>query len=443
MVWKILKTPGSSIGFSSTISSQPILTDGKDHCEHPLKLFNEEIEIDLYHKGTERKFSFLGSPVIPYIREKLEPKGLNGKGITVGVVETYVDEENQLFQPLETERLEHMEGETFHAKQTTALLCHQKFGIAPGVNYHLYNLPQSEDTQFTSLPSKSELDNYISELLLKTVQDLTKKLEEIINDSSKNKNLRVINASLGRSLKKASQIAWYMMHGLTRPLDVNLGNWYEIVYGTRNKEKVPIDKQLQAVIDYVSKLYESNGFTQVMDEYRKLTRALAEKGIIVIVAVGNDHDDGDSFRTHLLTDPRPIMSLGAEFGFLAQSDHVISVASCESTKNSKELDHCKVSQKSSRGDGKIWNPTLAAPGEVIFQLKDSSENIIENHVSTSAACPFVSGIIAIMLEMNPDLTFEEIKNLLEVAAYNNAHIRDISAAGAGIINPFRVLDLVR
>jgi subtilisin family serine protease len=123
------------------------------------------------------------------------------------------------------------------------------------------------------------------------------------------------------------------------------------------------------------------------------------------------------------------------------SDHVVSAASTDSNNTPGNFRDDKIAHNSSRGDGKKWNPTVAATGNLTFEYQSidgktgkRDKPIHSNVLATSAAAPFVSGTIALMLQQNPDLTFEQVKNILQSTAHNDPN-RPEKEEGAGIVNP--------
>jgi subtilisin family serine protease len=79
-------------------------------------------------------------------------------------------------------------------------------------------------------------------------------------------------------------------------------------------------------------------------------------------------------------------------------------------------------------DGKIL-PTISAPGQLIFSalssnikedVKDSTiiskDGMYIGFQGTSMACPHVTGVVALLLQVKPDLTFDKIINILKNSA---------------------------
>jgi serine protease AprX len=89
---------------------------------------------------------------------------------------------------------------------------------------------------------------------------------------------------------------------------------------------------------------------------------------------------------------------------------------------------------SSRGpsaDGRTV-PHVCAPGEEIMSTVPG--DIFEFDTGTSMAAPHISGIVALLLEANPNLTPLQIKEILVTTAQKIKGTSDPNASGAGLID---------
>ncbi len=154
------------------------------------------------------------------------------------------------------------------------------------------------------------------------------------------------------------------------------------------------------------------GSSDGSDTYSTLLDRAVESGVIVCHAAGNSGPDNDGFD-----------------GFAAASNG-ISVAATNDLNTLDRADDI-IAEYSSRGprhdngDGNPYNelkPDIAAPGTGIMQAQfdiigDGSGNGYGNRGSgTSYATPLVAGVVALMLEANPNLTPELAKEILHLTA---------------------------
>ena len=157
------------------------------------------------------------------------------------------------------------------------------------------------------------------------------------------------------------------------------------------------------------------------DMHSQILNEAMEAGIVVSVAAGNDGPDNTG-----------LSGMGS-------SDLSITIGATDDL-NSVNREDDTIAGYSSRGprrdnaDGNPLNelkPELSAPGSNIIQAEgcvtsglcnnllggDASENGYTGRGSgTSYATPSVSGIIALMLEANPDLSPAEVKEILKLTA---------------------------
>jgi len=133
-----------------------------------------------------------------------------------------------------------------------------------------------------------------------------------------------------------------------------------------------------------------------------------KKGIVVVVAAGNS---------------------GPEYGTINSpgcSKNGVTVGAVDDNDN--------IAYFSSRGptsDGRI-KPDLVAPGVGITSTwKDNSFVSLSG---TSMATPHVSGIVALLLEVNPSLEPEDVKTILKSTAFNLG--LDENTQGAGRVNAY-------
>ncbi|WDU83248.1 S8 family serine peptidase [Caloramator sp. Dgby_cultured_2] len=89
-----------------------------------------------------------------------------------------------------------------------------------------------------------------------------------------------------------------------------------------------------------------------------------------------------------------------------------------------------LSEFSNRGptaDGRI-KPDITAPGSNITAAKAGTTSSYVTYSGTSMATPFISGVIALMLDANYSLTDSQVKNIL----YSSSNLKDFGPSGKDI-----------
>ncbi|KFZ30137.1 peptidase S8 [Pseudidiomarina salinarum] len=171
------------------------------------------------------------------------------------------------------------------------------------------------------------------------------------------------------------------------------------------------------------------------------TKALADRGIITVFSAGNS-GSGESTIT----------------GNFKKAPWVVTVAAGDKDGNLADFSSRGVDGKSGTAtvDGVeyVWEdrPTVTAPGVDIISARAStsslgglsasqdSELIAPEHLAfyttssgTSMSAPHISGIVALMLEANPDLTWQQVKQILQDTATVMPG-REAWEVGAGYVN---------
>lgn len=167
------------------------------------------------------------------------------------------------------------------------------------------------------------------------------------------------------------------------------------------------------------------------------TKALADRGVVVVFSAGNS-GAGEASIT----------------GNFKKAPWVVSVAAGD--KNGNLADFSSRGRRGVSGsvtiDGQSYTwvdrPTVTAPGVDVISVNASTgtfhgDTTIEPAFmpyyttlsGTSMACPHVSGIVALMLEANPQLDWPEVKAILEQTATNMPAL-EAWQAGAGYVNAY-------
>ena len=196
-------------------------------------------------------------------------------------------------------------------------------------------------------------------------------------------------------------------------------------------------------IRVVSNSWGTSGAFDPADPVNIASYELYKKGIVSVFAAGNDGPGEDTHNPD------------------AQAPWVISVGASE--KNGRLTDFSSRGKRFETGtftmaDGKPWTyynePTIVAPGVDIISTRDSTgvlpplaaqtdaDTIAPAYLpfytvmsGTSMATPHTAGIVALMLEANPNLTPAKVKSILEQTASNMSG-RGTWEVGSGHVNAY-------
>jgi len=170
-----------------------------------------------------------------------------------------------------------------------------------------------------------------------------------------------------------------------------------------------------------------------------------ESGIVVISAAGNEGPDNEGFYGSDGADE--IITVGAtdDYNTITRKDDKIAFFS-------------SVGPRANDGDENPYDelkPDVVAPGVDINTLRNSFTSAPPSGYSevsgTSFSCPIVAGVVALMLEANPDLTPAGVKNILHIIAeqrgtpnypnYPYPHNKWNRSYGYGIIDAYEAVKM--
>lgn len=222
----------------------------------------------------------------------------------------------------------------------------------------------------------------------------------------------------------ANEIVRGVAHGAglvgVKVLDANgTGTWSGVISGiewcTQNKAALGIE-----IINLsLGAAYSSDG-----TEGASLAADAAwDAGIVVLAAAGNAGPDA--------------YTIGAP----GAAKKIITVGAMSDLGASKR--GFAVSAFSSRGptlDGRV-KPDIMGPGEDITSVGTAGPNAYISYSGTSMATPFVAGVVALMLDANPNLTPNEVKTLLYRSAQDWRGDGRDKDTGAGRLQAYHALRL--
>lgn len=157
------------------------------------------------------------------------------------------------------------------------------------------------------------------------------------------------------------------------------------------------------------------------------TNGRGGKGMVILFAAGNSNDDTD--RDNYVSSEF-VIGVAASTNFDTRAGY------------SRFGSAVSISAPSSGGSLGITTTDLSGSGGY------SSGNFTGSFGGTSSACPLAAGIAALMLSVNPDLTWTEVKQVLEQTADkidpDNANYNDQGFSvfyGYGRVNAFRAVEM--
>lgn len=196
-----------------------------------------------------------------------------------------------------------------------------------------------------------------------------------------------------------------------------------------NKEKHNIKVVNMSLGDYATKSYKD-------DPWAQATQKAIEAGLVVVVAAGNEGPQPSTISTPG-TNPEAI---------------TVGAYDDKGTPDNRADD--TVASFSSRGPtavDRLSKPDILAPGVRVFgPLSPNSKLDVPDlphegkdylaMSGTSQATPMASGLAALMLQANPNLTHKDIKEILIASADRNLQ-DDANTQGAGLINAEKAVEL--
>lgn len=174
------------------------------------------------------------------------------------------------------------------------------------------------------------------------------------------------------------------------------------------------------------------GFTYNSSLQAAINRA-SQAGIIVVTAAGNEHENGQG----LNTDETPIYP--ACYG--KDNILVLGVASTD-----------PLDQKADFSSYGFSCVDITAPGISFFNTITQGSNLFDQNLlydgywsGTSMSAPIISGTLALIAEMNPNLSPVEIVNVLLRSADNISRLNPayLGQLGAGRVNVYRAVEMSR
>ncbi len=366
----------------------------------------------------------------PRIREKLAAAGIDvNRPGTVRVA---------VFEP----------ADTAHARGVAGIITDERLGIYPGAATEHIDYPERALSLRDYVDRPNGLNNYISDMGVGAIRGTTDEMKSRFS----NEEFKVVNLSYGSS---RSFLCRDVLNEFIADPEKNRKFIEELIGPEKTAEWIDyVRKQteeiakrdpsakaddlairghraphagelLQKIIGKVDETLDRDPrFTRAMEEYRQVTRAIADRGTIIVVAAGNDHAAFSKYNVTQRDD--------AYLAFEASSEHVIAVANVDILGTPHDRRDDRIALSSSPGYGR-YLPVVGAHGEYV-----ASPHGVGGVVGgTSFAAPLVAGTVALMLEQNPKLKLPEIRQILQSTATRLD--APVERQGAGVLNADRAV----
>ncbi|MEW5820571.1 MAG: HEAT repeat domain-containing protein [Cyanobacteriota bacterium] len=183
-------------------------------------------------------------------------------------------------------------------------------------------------------------------------------------------------------------------------------------------------KVVNISLGFNSKLISDPQIQSIVERFDQVAKMAKRLGITVVVAAGNDGRD------------IPTPGIGT-LNLLCLSDSVISVGATNPNGTPDDPNDDSRAEFSSYPDpGSPRQLDVMAPGfEVTLPYVNGSYKTVDG---TSFATPFVSGLVALMYQVNPNIKPEEVREILKSTA-TKLDNEPPNMQGAGEVNPIKAV----
>lgn len=370
----------------------------------------EQSPFALALKAGQRQRAVAGSE-IPLIRKTLTARGLNGQGITVGILD-----------PQEKNKKTGLWRSSNHTKMVTQVINDPVWGVAPGAQVVDLGEQWEVDTELAS-DHYQAFANMVTGDYARLFSSMGTEIQKAM--MKRDPSLRVLNVTAGNSRSQKYRDVWEKLNAFDDNGYYKFPAIRAAVYGPALGGTPR--QQFEAVVRSVDALLDSSPVVQkAWRAYVETTRQAAQNGLIIVEAAANENN--------VLPYDVPLKP-GSDMNECAKSPYVITVAAANTNQRPGDRAAYTMAPFSSQGDGVMYNPTITAPGAEMG-ISFPAGNMGHNNVvaGTSFSTPFTCGVITMMLQRNPYLTFDQVKAKLQGTA---TPIPGVSVAeqGAGVINP--------
>jgi subtilisin family serine protease len=403
---------------------------------------------------------------IPNIRANLTSKGIDGRGVKVAVLEGVRNppSSNDLPPGIPPElrsaalqaNAQSTQDVNNHRYHVASVINDAEVGVAPGAEVLHAGFNEGNPTlNPDNIKSSEDLAKELTKGLSSGLNGFAGELDKLADQEDP--ALKVVNLSTGGTHYEAID-GLLNLAGLKKPdgsfLHPNLGQILfsgdpELLYPD---PAVKYDPQKMGVLAnrvynrargfMLENVYNSTEYKQALAKWEQSVKQASDKGISVVMSAANNGDSVDRLKAQGIQVPPE-----DEFNDYAKNPYVISVGASNSQFTPGDLSDDRTSRLSSQGDSR-FHPTVVAPGEGILTkgprlgpalsgMPSPAGDSVQSLDGTSFSAPYVSGVIAMMLQQDPTLTPVQIRERLTKTAMDT---RDpVEADGAGVVDPVKAV----
>lgn len=323
---------------------------------------------------------------------------LDGSGVTIGVL----DDNNEF-----------SENWGPHGRQVGGVAR----AVAPGARQVPLAMQQggTEESAFSGRPGypalppdlpddPAELDRSLRGLGTPFLDQTSLRLQQLLADPNRDPRMKVLNISGG-----PNRAAYYFSLHRTLQAQNPDGSWkypklrLQILGEGSDKPgkqtREPTEEEARKIAAYADPRLDdpNSGYQRSLARFKRVAQALEEAGINLVVAAGNGGNT-------VWNTVRP----GSEMADMAQSEHVIVAGASNHQGQPASLSPA----------GSPPGTLVLAPGEDVPTAPGQAGS------GTSYSAPYVAGVIALLLQANPNLTPAQIRQLLQRASQNPGRVLD-------------------
>lgn len=359
-------------------------------------------------KLEERKIARAGNE-IPYIRQHLTNRGLDGRGVTIYALEFLARDHWGNAEPAD------------HLKLITSTLTDPEHGYVPGANVEmmLYQSPESVD--ITNDDTPQSLITKIAETTVKGTDALTQRIQWVADNA---KSPSVVSFSVGTSPYEDARHIYRQIEARNSETgDYKNPDLRQRLLGP-NSEGLTAAQKMTHLTNWVLAVWEANPDIQAaFARYTQACEVASARGIPINIAMGNDN-------TSLPLDARvPVKAL---FNWYCLPPSIIRVAASNNQATPGDVTDDTPAAFSTQGDSGALAPTIAMTGVRVFIDRYFAGNQSGGWSGTSVATPIAAATQAMMLQANPNLSVPQLRQLLGQAASRNQ--TTVAETGAGIVD---------